>query len=138
MTKTNYYLKTIDNSFLHNFKNITGVFNCPQIETFNKKELIKNDYMVLRYASMEFIQTNQSNILEFINPKQLYNEVESHASICDNSLYLNDFEGYLIDSEGDNFEDGIILKSIELDINNRIVACVYHEAIDDYKYYLID
>ena len=99
-----------------------------------KKELQGNDFYTLRYIAMRFIRENQGSIYEFMdieNSKELFNTVDEQSFICDNSLYIGNFEGYQID-------DDLYLHDLELDANNRIILNVLDKAQDKFYSYLID
>lgn len=125
----------IDNTKeLKNFTTLNGSYNCPLVVSYEKKDLQGNDFYTLRYMTMRFIRENQSNIYEFMdieNSKELFNNVDEQSSICDNSLYLGDFEGYQIDND-------LYLHDLELDVNNRIILTVLDNAQDKFYSYLID
>ena len=65
------------------------------------------------------------------NSNELYNIVDNQSSICDNSLYIGNFEGYQID-------DNIYLHDIELDVNDRVVLNILNKELDQFTSYLID
>ena len=126
--------KDISEKELKNFTTLNGSYNCPLVVSYEKKELQGNDYYILRYMAMRFIRENQSNIYEFMdieNSKELFDNVDEQSSICNNSLYLGDFEGYQI-------TDDLYLHNLELDVNNRIILNVLDKAQDKFYSYLID
>jgi hypothetical protein len=119
---------------LKNFTNVTNCCNCPEVGNFTKKELTDKDCYYLRYCLMRFIENNQSNIHEFVdteNHKELYFIVDSEASICDNSLYIGNFEGYQI-------SDNLLIKDLELSIESRVILNILDSEKDSYTSYLID
>ena len=126
-------LKTSDN-VLKNFVDVSGQFKVWELVQWTKKELSSSDCYYLRYCLMRFIENNQGRVYEYIdmeNEKTLYYEVDSEASICDNSLCMGNFEGYQID-------DDLYIKDLELSIENRVILNVYNDKEDSYTSYLID
>lgn len=126
-------MKVLDTK-LKNFTNITNSYDCPEVDNYTKKELTDKDCYYLRYCLMRFISNNQGKIYEFMdieNQKELYFIVDEEASICSDSLYIGDFEGYKI-------KDNTVLECLELTTDNRVILNIYNTTNEQYKYYLID
>ena len=99
-----------------------------QIEKEERQELKKDPYiMQLRYAAMEFLS---SDFLVWEDCQLSRDEIEDCASVCDDSLYLNNFEGYRLD-------ESLTLKYLYMNADNRMCAAVYDELEDDFTYWCI-
>ena len=126
-------MKTSNTKTLKNFAPVNGAFDtCPMVISFEKKELTDKDCYYLRYCLMRFIKNNQDNIYEHsCDSNTLYYNIDKESSICDNSLYIGNFEGYQID-------DNIYLHDLELDISDRVILNVLDKELDQFTSYLID
>lgn len=85
------------------------------------------DIMRLRYAAMELCS---SAFLVYEDCTLTRDEIEDHASVCSNALYLNDFEGYRLTASLD-------LRYLYMNTEGRMCAAVYDSAADDCTYWCI-
>lgn len=80
---------------------------------YEQKELSGSDWLTLYGAAAMLARANYLTA-DF---------VLGAASICDNKLYLNDFEGYIL-------SDRLRLQALYLTPSNRVVAMVYDNKKD--------
>lgn len=120
-------MKIIPNTTFPASLNIWGI-TPRQLEDEERQELKKNSHiMQLRYAAMELCS---SEFLVWEDCKLCRDEIEDHASVCNDGLYLNDFEGYRL-------TENITLHYLYMNTDNRMCAALYDEETDDYTYWLI-
>ena len=102
---------------------LQGIYSC-NVSYFGKeqvkKELQGNDYLML-YGALAIMCTNNAELLEMYNltTEQVLND----ASICDNALHLNGFEGYQL-------SDRLNLHSLILNKYNCVCVRVYDNKFD--------
>lgn len=96
-----------------------------QIESEDLRKLSSLDIMSLRYAAMELLADDGED--DMIGTM---NEVENAAAICDDRLYVGDFEGYYLD-------DDHTLQYLYMNTDNRVCAATYSEQEDDFQYWLV-
>ena len=105
-----------------------------EVTEWTKKELTGHDINALYFTAMNFVQENAELFgLDYLEGS-LFEFIYNHSSICDNSLCLNDFEGFDLSM---GYYD-VNLKSIELDVNNRYILNVYNPETDECTDYLLD
>lgn len=91
------------------------------------KPITDNDVMRLRYAAMVLLAGNDDPTDNLIATME---EVEEEAAICDDRLYLGNFEGYML-------ADGYRLDNLYLNIYDRICANVYDADNNTDTYWVI-
>ena len=79
------------------------------------------EWMIARYVAMELLSSSGEYSRD---------EVEEHAAICDERLYLNDFDGYYLD-------DVNRLDCLYFNVNNRICATVHNDESGVDTYWII-
>ena len=121
-------MKFIDNSELQYIWNGKEFWNHEpiQIEKEEIRELDDHDVMILRYVAIELLAGNED---DEVNEDSMEG-IENTSSICDNRLYVGDFEGIWMD-------DNITLQYFYMHKNNRICAATYDNEKDDFQYWLI-
>ena len=113
---------------------IEGIWGClefwnnspRQIEKEEIKPLSSLDIMTLRYAAMELLAGNDETEYNIDNR----DGIENAASICDNRLYVGDFEGYYLTED-------YTLQYFYMHKDNRVCCATYNEQTDDFQYWLV-
>lgn len=121
-------MKFIENSKLQHIWNGKEFWNHEpiQIEKEEIRELKDHDVMILRYAAMMLLAGNEDNEVN----EDSMEGIEESSAICDDRLYVGDFEGIWMD-------DNITLQYFYMHKNNRICAATYDSEKDDFQYWLI-
>lgn len=103
-------------------------FSPRQIESEGRAKLSESSrIMQLRYAAMELLS---SAFLVWEDCKLSRDEIEDHAFIQGDALYLNDTEGYRLDEH-------LSLSYLYINTDGRMCAAVCDEAADDFTYWCI-
>lgn len=119
-------IKIIDTGLDHIWGGCEFWNNTPrQIEKEGIKEPTSLDVMALRYAAMELLADDgDEDIFGTMN------EVENASAICDQRLYVGNFDGYWLD-------DDHKLSYFYMHKENRVCAATYSESKDDFQYWLV-
>lgn len=119
-------IKIIDTGLDHIWGDCEFWNNTPrQIEKEGIKEPTSLDVMALRYAAMELLADDgEEDIFGTMN------EVENASAICDNRLYVGNFDGYWL---GDDYK----LSYFYMHKDGRVRAATYNEETDDFQYWLV-
>ena len=78
------------------------------------------EWMIIRYVAMELLSGGDYT----------RDEIEEGAAVCDDRLYLNDFNGYYLD-------DANRLDCLYFNVNNRICATVHNVDSDVDTYWIV-
>lgn len=112
---------------------IDGIcWNCQPIRpTFKvvKKQLSNNDYLKL-FGALSMIARNNKELLSDYYCQSL-NDVIETACIQDSELYLFSFEGY-------ELNERYTIRTLYLDVSDRIIMSVYDNKKDRYIDFLAD
>ena len=100
--------------------------DCPRVIDYEKKEdLTSNDCWALRYCAMSFIDRNFSDF------GMRWKEIDDSNAFQDHELYLADFEGYQLD-------ENLIVRTLFMTKEGRILADIYDRRTSKFKAYLVD
>ena len=97
-----------------------------QIEREDIRPLNSLDIMALRYAAMELLAGNDDPDIDIDNR----DGIEKAASICDNRLYVGDFDGYMLTDE-------YSIQYFYMHKDNRVCVATYNETTDEFQYWLV-
>lgn len=99
-----------------------------QIESEGRAKLDKSSrIMQLRYGAMELCS---SAFLDWEDCVLTRDEIEDHAFVQGDALYLNDTEGYRLGRS-------LWLLYLYMNTDERMCAAVYDEETDDFTYWCI-
>ena len=104
---------------------VQGIHSCNLSyfgKEYEKKELQGYDYLIL-FGALSLMCDNNEDLLEMYGLTM--QQVIADASMCDNELYLNGFEGY-------ELSDRLNLKTLYLNKYGCVVASVYDNKFDRY------
>lgn len=116
---------------MHKFNlDIQGTYSFPVTyfgNKYPKKELKGNDNFKL-FGALALIGYNNQDLLEEYG--WTIDALISGASICDDALYLNDFEGFSI-------SDRLTIKSLYLNDYDNVMAYVYDNKFDRFLEFVV-
>lgn len=99
-----------------------------QIESEDIAPLKKDSHiMQLRYAAMELLSSAFLDWEDCVLPRD---EIEDHAFVQGDALYLNDTEGYRLGER-------LFLSYLYINTDGRMCAAVCDEAADSFTYWCI-
>ena len=116
--KTQYFnLQPLTDSFDH----------LVRVQDYKKKKLTDNDVWTLRYVAMRFISKN----FGYFFSDNSWKEIDDRNAVCDDELYLNDFEGFEVD-------DRYTVRTLFLTEDGAVLTDIYDRKLDKFKAYLVD
>lgn len=115
---------------MHKFSlDIQGTYSFPITyfgNKYPKKELKGNDNFKL-FGALTLIGYNNQDLLEEYGWS--IDDLISGASICDDNLCLNDFEGF-------NISDRLTIKSLYLNQYDNVMVSVYDNKFDRFLHFV--
>lgn len=113
----------------YNFKMLLTKNNESIKNKYKPNESIKSLDTHALFGYLYFIAKNNTDLLSDYG--YTLEQVMEDASICDNKLYLNNFEGY-------ELSDRLNLSFLYLNQYNCVMAGVYDNKLDRFIYFLAD
>ncbi|MBR2492274.1 MAG: hypothetical protein IKB64_02240 [Paludibacteraceae bacterium] len=95
------------------------------MELQKPRKLSDQDIMALRYAAEELLTSTHLSYEGTLTREN----IAQACSVCDEELYLGDFEGY-------NLTETAVIRSLFFNEDNRLIAEVF-VSDDEYEHYLV-